>query len=134
MIAKEYQPTIIVTIDGRVVTGLVTAEDDKSVTLHTATETLVIPKDEIDERELSDTSMMPDDQLKQFTPHEIVSLFAYLRGKVASADAGDARTTPALLFNGRDLDGLEGRLAVVVRREWRDRRPQPGPRRTTRSW
>ena len=63
------------------VTGIVTAEDDKSLTIRTATETVVLPKDEIDERELSDTSMMPDDQLKQFSTHEILSLFAYLRGK-----------------------------------------------------
>ena len=51
VIAKEYQPTVIITIDGRVITGIVTAEDDKSVTIRTATETLVLPKDEIDERD-----------------------------------------------------------------------------------
>ncbi|MEX2093530.1 MAG: dehydrogenase, partial [Pirellulales bacterium] len=58
IMAKEYQPTIIITMDGRVVTGIVTKEDDKSVTIQTATEAVVLPQDEIDERELSNASMM----------------------------------------------------------------------------
>ena len=107
LIAKEYQSTVIITVDGRVVTGIVSAEDDKSVTVRTATETVVIPQDEVDQRELSDTSMMPDDQLKQFSPHEVLSLFAYLRGKSQVPMLATAENA-ALLFNGRDLAGWTG--------------------------
>ncbi len=81
LIAKEYQATVVTTTDGRVITGIVSAENDKSVTIRTATETIVLPKNEIDERKFSPTSMMPEDQLKQFSTHEVLSLFAYLRGK-----------------------------------------------------
>jgi hypothetical protein len=51
--------------------------------------------------------MMPDDQLKQFTTHEILSLFAYLRGKsqVPMLATKDNATT---FFNGRDLTGWTG--------------------------
>jgi putative heme-binding domain-containing protein len=107
LIAREYQSTVIVTADGRVVTGIVTAEDDKSVTVRTATETIVIPHGEIDDRELSETSMMPDDQLKQFSPREVVSLFAYLRGKTQVAMLA-TKDNASLLFNGRDLAGWTG--------------------------
>jgi putative heme-binding domain-containing protein len=107
LITKEYQSTIIITVDGRVVTGIVSAEDDKSLTVRTATETIVIPQDEIDERELSETSMMPDDQLKQFSPHEVLSLFAYLREKSQVALLATKENAP-LLFNGRDLSGWSG--------------------------
>jgi putative membrane-bound dehydrogenase-like protein len=107
LIAKEYQASVIVTVDGRIITGIVSNEDDKSITIRTATETVVLPKDEIDERTLSETSMMPDDQLKQFSPPEVASLVAYLRGKtqVPMLATNDNAT---LLFNGQDLKGWTG--------------------------
>lgn len=107
IMAKEYQPTIVITVDGRVVTGIVTKEDDKSLTLQTATEAVVIPQDEVDERELSDASMMPDDQLKQFSDHETLSLFEYLMGK-SQVPMLATKDTAAQLFNGRDLEGWNG--------------------------
>jgi putative membrane-bound dehydrogenase-like protein len=107
LIANEYQSTVVVTDDGRVATGIVTEENDKSLTIRTATETLVVPKDEIEERALGDASMMPDDQLKQFTAHEIRSLFAYLRDK-AQVPMLATKDNASLLFNGRDLTGWTG--------------------------
>jgi putative membrane-bound dehydrogenase-like protein len=107
VMAKEYQPTILYTLSGRVVTGVIRAEDSRSVTVQTETETLIVPKDEIDERVLSDKSMMPDNQLQQFTENEIRSLVAYLqtREQVPLLAMPD---NAALLFNGRDLTGWTG--------------------------
>ena len=51
--------------------------------------------------------MMPDDQLKVFSEHDVRSLVAYLRGKQQTpllATADNAVT----LFNGRDLTGWSG--------------------------
>ena len=107
VIAKEYRPTIVVSTDGRVITGIVAGEDDKSLTLRTATETVVLPKDEIDERTVSDTSMMPDDQLKQFSTAEVLSLFAYLRGK-QQVPILATKENAANFFNGKDLTGWNG--------------------------
>ena len=107
LIAKEYQPTVFVTTDGRVITGIVHAENDKSVTIRTATETIILPKNEIDERTLSNTSMMPEDQLKQFSPHETLSLFAYLRGK-SQVPMLATKENASSFFNGRDLAGWSG--------------------------
>jgi hypothetical protein len=50
---------------------------------------------------------MPDDQLKQFKSHEILSLFAYLRGKRQVPMLATAENA-SLLFNGRDLAGWTG--------------------------
>jgi putative membrane-bound dehydrogenase-like protein len=107
LIAKEYQSTVIVMVDGRVVTGIVTKEDEKTLTVRTATETVVIPQEEIETRDLSELSLMPEDQLKQFSQHEFLSLIDYLRGRsqvpmLATKDNAD------LLFNGRDLTGWAG--------------------------
>ena len=127
LIAKEYQPTFVTTIDGRVITGIVTAENDKSVTVRTATETLILPKNEIDERTLSETSMMPEDQLKQFSPHEILSLFAYLRGK-SQVPMLATKENAGQFFNGTRSDRLDRRSEIVVGRKRRNRRPQPRTR------
>jgi putative membrane-bound dehydrogenase-like protein len=107
VMAKEYQQTIIVTDNARVISGLVRTEDDKSVTIQTADSLVVIPKGEIDERILSDKSMMPDDQLKQFTEMEVRSLLAYLGGKKQVAMLA-TKDNAATLFNGKDLTGWQG--------------------------
>ncbi len=104
VMAKEYEPTVVLTDDGRVVVGLVQAEDDNVLSLQTADAVVSIPKDEIEERSQSDQSMMPDDQLRQFERHEIRSLIAYLQGKqqVPMLATGE---NASQLFNGTDLAG-----------------------------
>ncbi|MCA9230850.1 MAG: DUF1080 domain-containing protein [Planctomycetales bacterium] len=107
VMAKEYQPTVVVTDDGRTITGLVQAEDDLSITFATATETIVLPRDEIEESFLGQNSMMPDNQWQQMKPHEIRSLVAYLASPqqvplLATAD------NAASFFNGTDLAGWSG--------------------------
>ena len=111
VMAKEYQPTILLTDDGRVVTGLVRSEDSKAIVIQTADKLETIPLDEIEKRQLSEQSMMPEDQLKAFSPFEVRSLMAYL--------AHD-RQVPMLatkenvgsLFNGQDLNGWRGNADV----------------------
>ncbi|WP_428305967.1 PVC-type heme-binding CxxCH protein [Lacipirellula sp.] len=107
VISKDYQQTVILTVDGLVISGLVKAEDDKSVTIQTTTETIVVPQDEIEDRQLSDASMMPEDQLKQFSPQQIASLFAYLQAKGQNPIQAQA-DNQELFFNGKDLAGWNG--------------------------
>ncbi|KLU05256.1 putative transmembrane protein [Rhodopirellula islandica] len=107
VMAKEYMPTIILTDDGRVVNGLVKAEDRNSITLQTSDALIVIPKEEIEVRRESEKSMMPDDQLKQFSPLEVRSLIAYLQGKQQTAMLANPDNAGAI-FNGRDLTGWSG--------------------------
>jgi putative membrane-bound dehydrogenase-like protein len=101
VMAKEYQPTIVLT-EGRTITGLVKAEDAKTITIQTATAVEIIPKDEIEERKLSDKSMMPDDQLRQFSPHEVRSLVAYLASD-RQVPLMATSTNAAEFFNAKDL-------------------------------
>ena len=58
MIGKDYQAHVIATTDGRVLTGIITAEDKDSITFVTANETITLPKTEI-EVGLSEQSMIP---------------------------------------------------------------------------
>ncbi len=81
VMAHEYRQSIFMTEDGQVITGLLRSETEKAVSVQTAEALVVIPTDEIAERKTSELSMMPDNQLQQFSPHEIRSLIAYLRGR-----------------------------------------------------
>lgn len=107
VIPKEYAMTVLNLISGRVVSGIVREENDKTVTVVTQNETLTIAKSDIEERQASTQSMMPDDALKAFSEAEIHALIAYLQSPVQSltlATADNARD----LFNGKDLTGWAG--------------------------
>jgi putative membrane-bound dehydrogenase-like protein len=107
LISKEYQTSVVITDSGRVLTGIIASENDDSITLRTTTETVVVPKEEIEERMLNAASMMPENQLAQFTSEEILSLFAYLRDK-KQVPILASETNASQLFNGRDLTGWQG--------------------------
>ncbi|MCC6509816.1 MAG: DUF1080 domain-containing protein, partial [Pirellulaceae bacterium] len=111
VMAKEYQPTVVLTNDGRVITGIVRGEDDKALKLQTATALEVIPKSEIETRKLSPQSMMPDDQLKQFSPAEVLALVAYL-GTAAQVPVLADDKNAMNLFNGKDLTFWRGNEAL----------------------
>ena len=56
---------------------------------------------------MSETSMMPDDQLKQFSKHEVLSLFAYLAGR-QQVPMLATKDNVGNFFNGKDLTGWSG--------------------------
>ncbi|WP_419580925.1 PVC-type heme-binding CxxCH protein [Stieleria magnilauensis] len=111
VMAKEYVPTVVLVDDGRVVNGLIKAEDKFSLTIQTSDAVVVIPKEEIEQRATADKSMMPDDQLKQFSPHEVRSLIAYLRGK-QQVPMRATEENAAAFFNGTDLSLWRGDPAL----------------------
>jgi putative heme-binding domain-containing protein len=107
VMAKDYQPAIVVTDDGRTVTGIVKAENEAAVTLRTANETLIIPKNEIEILKKSEQSMMPDNIWQKLSNHEVRSLVAYMASRQQIpllATKENAQT----FFNGKDLTGWTG--------------------------
>ncbi|MCA9191962.1 MAG: DUF1080 domain-containing protein [Planctomycetales bacterium] len=107
VMANEYRQSVFLTVDGQVVTGIVRSETENAVTVQTADAVIVLPKNEIEQRQASEKSMMPDDQLSQFSPHEIVSLIGYLRGRSQTAMLATADNA-TLLFNTKDLSLWNG--------------------------
>ena len=79
VIGAAYQARQVVTADGRVLTGLVSEENDQRVVLKLQggkVETMA--REEIDEMTVSPLSMMPEGLEKQLTPEELSDLFAFL--------------------------------------------------------
>lgn len=79
IIGFDYQAHQILTADGAVLVGLILEEDDRSLKIQTATETVTISKSEIEERRASSVSVMPEGLLQKLSQDEVRDLFAYLQ-------------------------------------------------------
>ena len=79
MIPNDYRTSNIETKDDRSITGVVTKEDDVALTVVTANETLVIPRNELKSVTQTELSMMPEGLLQAITEDEVRDLLAYLR-------------------------------------------------------
>jgi putative membrane-bound dehydrogenase-like protein len=80
VVNRDYQVTVINTTGGRTLNGIVKAEDDKTVTLQTPNEVVRVPKADIEERQRSAVSLMPEGQLTPLSDAEVRDLIAYLAG------------------------------------------------------
>jgi putative membrane-bound dehydrogenase-like protein len=80
VVARDYQMTIVTTTSGRTLSGLVKEENDKILTLQTQNEVIRLDKSDIEDRQRSLQSMMPDGLLAMLTPAELRDLIAYISG------------------------------------------------------
>lgn len=104
VLGKDYRMSVLVCADGRIVSGLVQKETDSAVTIRTINDTVVIAKADIDERKLSEQSLMPERLLDALKPEEVRDLVAYLgspsqvplRGPRSSLDAKSRKVPNAI--------------------------------------
>ena len=75
----SYQLVIVTTRNGRTVSGTVAAEDGQQLTLRLAGQDIIVATSEIQSREKSPVSMMPEGLLKTLKDSEVCDLIAYLR-------------------------------------------------------
>ncbi|HUG69696.1 MAG TPA: PVC-type heme-binding CxxCH protein [Pirellulaceae bacterium] len=77
-VSKNFHLTVALMEDGRVVSGIVGEESERTVTIQTATERLVLLRNEIEELRISNLSMMPERQLDVMTSEQVRDLIGYL--------------------------------------------------------
>ncbi len=77
-IGRDYRMSVVATTSGRILTGIVTERTPNRLTVQTATESLVISSDEVDEVVESTASMMPEGQFERLSREQIRDLIAYL--------------------------------------------------------
>ncbi len=77
-VPKEYQMVVIQTTDGRVLNGIIKAEDDLTLALQTTNEIVTLSKDEIEVRKATPNSMMPEGMLIPMSDADLCDLMAYL--------------------------------------------------------
>jgi putative membrane-bound dehydrogenase-like protein len=81
-VSKDFQMEVILTEAGRVITGLIIDESDQALTIQTANERLIVPQAEIEQRTLSQVSMMPDGLLQTLSHDQVRDLIGYLASPV----------------------------------------------------
>ena len=78
----EYRAATVALADGRVLTGLVQKQDDKTLVVRTSNERLVLAREDVSEFKASNLSMMPEGLFEKLTDDEVRDLIAYLASKV----------------------------------------------------
>ncbi len=79
-IREGFENYLVLTDEGRVITGLMVDRDNKVVVLRTSEgQTVTIDRDSIEESRVLGKSLMPEGLLKSLTDDDIVDLFSYLR-------------------------------------------------------
>ena len=78
-IREGFQTYAVLTADGRLLTGVIVAQDPRSITLRTADDKqMIVSRNEVEQLRALETSLMPEDVLKGMQDSEIRDLFAYL--------------------------------------------------------
>ncbi|MDB6121449.1 MAG: putative rane-bound dehydrogenase [Pedosphaera sp.] len=114
VIPNDYRASNLEMKDDRNITGIVTKQDDKSVTIVTANETLVLPRNEIKSMQQSELSMMPEGLLQSLNEQEIRDLLYYLSrpAQVPLPAPAEVPADSAKFFNGKDLTGWDGDMSL----------------------
>lgn len=114
VVGRDYQMTQIVTVDGRVLSGIVVAETPTAITMQTPNERIVVPLEDIEARHLSEKSLMPENQLAQLDASSARDLIAYLQHP----------TQVPLSFHAADKPVESGQSATDVREPTDGQRPR----------
>jgi len=81
-IREEFTSFLVLTEDGRTVTGLIEKQDTRTITLRDVkAEQTLINRDEIEVLKALDTSLMPEGQTRKMTDQDVRDLFAYLMSR-----------------------------------------------------
>ena len=78
VVDKNYRMTQLLLEDGRFINGMVIDETEKSIKIHTATEEVTIPADDVIKRKVTEKSPMPDGLIDNLTDRQIRNLISYL--------------------------------------------------------
>jgi putative heme-binding domain-containing protein len=80
LIRKEYEAQTLALDDGRVLSGLIVEENEKTITLvDSQRQKIIVPKDEVQSMKPSEVSLMPEGLLDPLPDDQVRDLFRYLR-------------------------------------------------------
>ncbi|WP_406700497.1 PVC-type heme-binding CxxCH protein [Singulisphaera sp. Ch08] len=77
-VGRDFQLTTIATTDGRLLSGIIREQNEASITVQTANDRLILPREDVDDLKVSNASMMPEGLLDKLSPEEVRDLFSYL--------------------------------------------------------
>ena len=92
IVPGDYRMVMLMLDDGQILSGIVAAENPVSIQLQTATDLVTVTHDRVEQRRMSELSIMPEGILDNLTATERRDLVAYLQasGPVPAAGAASA--------------------------------------------
>jgi putative heme-binding domain-containing protein len=78
VVSADFRLNVLTLKDGRVLSGMISAKTDRTITLKTLTETVTLERTEIAKSEELPQSLMPEGLLSAFSDTQVRDLFAYL--------------------------------------------------------
>jgi putative membrane-bound dehydrogenase-like protein len=81
VVGRDWRAKNVLLVDGRLVSGIVKEESEQTITLQTATDRVVLAREDIDELRDSRASMMPEGTLNNLSPTEVRDLLRYVMEK-----------------------------------------------------
>ena len=89
-ISSGYEPVVVATNDGRILTGIVKSDAPEGLEIEDAdAKRIKIPRADVEERKASDVSLMPNGIVEGISPQDFADLIAYMETlKDASANQG----------------------------------------------
>ena len=79
VIRPEYIAHVILTDDGRLLTGMITEQTAETITLRNDKEKVVLPRSKIEQMKPATVSLMPEGLLDKFSDQELRDLISYLQ-------------------------------------------------------
>jgi putative membrane-bound dehydrogenase-like protein len=77
-VSADFRMVLLAMNDGRVLNGMIKGQTNRTLTLQTQTEAIVLNRSEIESQRLSSSSLMPEGLLDSLSATEIRDLIAYL--------------------------------------------------------
>jgi putative heme-binding domain-containing protein len=107
VVPKEYRMTVVSTVNGQQIPGIVKQRNANVIAVQTANALVNVQVSDIDEEKDTPNSPMPEGQLKQMSDDDVRALLAYLQspGQVPMEATPDNAKD---FFNGKDLTGWDG--------------------------
>lgn len=81
-VGADFRTVLIAMKDGRVLNGVISQMNERTITLQSPKETISIDRHEIEEMKTSQVSLMPEGQLQKLSDNEVRDLIAYLMSSV----------------------------------------------------
>ena len=78
VVGADFRVLVVTLLDGRVLSGVVSEQNERTITLQLAQAPITIDRKEIEESKQTTSSLMPDGQLQTLTKEQIRDLVAYL--------------------------------------------------------
>ena len=80
-VGRDYKLSTVALVDGRVISGILRAQDERTLVVQTANERLTVDRGEVEALKPSEVSMMPEGLFETLSAEEVRDLVAYLASK-----------------------------------------------------